>query len=218
MYFNSRLQAGRMLAVQLVPKYRYENCVVVALDDGGVMVGAQIAMQLHCILLMLLSEEILLPREPVPIAGITADGNFVYNPEYSAGDIEEISSEYRNVLESEKLAKIHKMNELLGEGGIINRDILRGHNVIVVSDGMKTGFSLSMALEFLKPVSLDRLIVATPLASIKVVDQMHISADEIYCLSVPAEYMDTPHYYQKNDVPDHKTAISTIQHIILNWK
>ena len=43
MYFSSRMQAGRMLANQLAPKYSSTNSTIVALNDGGVMVGAQIA-------------------------------------------------------------------------------------------------------------------------------------------------------------------------------
>ena len=53
MYFESRIHAGQQLAAQLFEKYRYENCAVVALSDGGVMVGEQIAAQLHCVLTML---------------------------------------------------------------------------------------------------------------------------------------------------------------------
>ena len=68
MYFASRLQAGRQLASQLVPKYRYENCAVLAVSDGGVMVGAQIAQQLHCVITLLMSAEITLPREPEAVA------------------------------------------------------------------------------------------------------------------------------------------------------
>ena len=49
MYFESRAQAGYMLAEQLVERYRYENCAVVALSDGSVQVGEQIAGYLHCI-------------------------------------------------------------------------------------------------------------------------------------------------------------------------
>jgi putative phosphoribosyl transferase len=218
MYFASRIQAGRMLASQLIPKYRYEDCVVVALDDGGVMVGAQIAMQLHCILTMLLTAEISLPREPVAIAGITSEGNFVYNHEYSQGEIDEIASEHRNTIEQEKLAKLRGMSELLGSGGMLSREILKGHNVILVSDGIASPFIIDMAVQFLKPVSVTKLIVATPLASVKVVDQIHISADEIYCLDVPNEYMYTDHYYDKQDVPDHKTVVDTIEHIILSWQ
>ena len=43
MYFESRSAAGQLLAAQLVEKYRYENCAVVALSEGGVLVGEQIA-------------------------------------------------------------------------------------------------------------------------------------------------------------------------------
>mgnify|MGYP000912899622 FL=1 len=39
MYFESRAQAGQLLAAQVVDKYRYENCAVVALTEGGVLVG-----------------------------------------------------------------------------------------------------------------------------------------------------------------------------------
>lgn len=207
-----------MLAAQLAPKYRYENCAVVALNDGGVMVGAQIAIQLHCVLSMLLSEEINLPREPVAIAGMTADGNFSYNHEYSGSEIDELVGEYHGVIEEQKLTSMHRMNELLGTGGLTKRELLKGHNIILVSDGFKTGFQLDLAVEFLKPIAIEKLIIAAPLASVPAVDQMHIVADEIYCLSVIEDYMDTDHYYDKRDVPDHETTIKTIENIVLHWK
>jgi len=207
-----------MLAAQLVPKYRYENCAVVALNDGGVMVGAQVAKQLHCVLMMLLSEEIELPREPKAIAGITADGNFTYNHDFSEGEIDEMVTEYRGLIEQEKLTQLHKMNELLGSGGMVRKDLLKGHNVILVADGLQNSFLLDMALDFLKPIAIDRLIVATPFASVQAVDRMHIVADEIVCLNVLEDYMDTNHYYDKQDIPDHETVVKTIEEIVLHWK
>jgi putative phosphoribosyl transferase len=218
MYFASRLQAGRMLAAQLTPKYRYENCAVVALNDGGVMVGAQIASQLHCVLTMLLSSEITLPREPDAIAGITSDGNFSYNSRYSTGEVDEMVSEYRGVIEEEKLTKLHEMNRLLGSGGMITRDLLRYHNVIVVSDGLRGGFQLDMVAEFLKPIKIERLIVATPLANVQAIDRIHVLADEIHVLSVIEDTFELGHYYDKNDVPDHDTVIKTIETIVLGWQ
>lgn len=218
MYFASRLQAGRMLAGQLVPKYRYENCAVVALNDGGVMVGAQIAQQLHCVLMMILSEAINLPREPEAIGGITADGNFTYNQALSTGQIEEMATEYRGLIEQEKLTQLHKMNTLLGSGGMVRNDLLKGHIVILVADGLKTSFLLDMAIEFLKPIAIEKLIIAVPFASVPVVDRMHIAADEIICLNVLADYMDTNHYYDKQDIPDHDTVIKTISDIVLHWQ
>lgn len=207
-----------MLANRLTPKYRYENCAIVALNDGGVMVGAQIAAELHCVLTMILVEEINLPREPVAIGGIIQDGTFSYNKALSQGEIDEISGENFQFIEQEKFQKLHHMHELLGNGGLVSRELLRGHNIILVSDGFKTSFGLEMAIEFLKPIIYEKLIIAAPLASVGAVDRMHIAADEICCLSVIENYMDTDHYYDKHDVPDHDTVIKTIENIILNWK
>jgi putative phosphoribosyl transferase len=218
MYFSSRLQAGRALAKQLAPKYRYENCAVVALDDGGVMIGAQIAQELHCIITLLLSEEILLPRETVALGGMSQDGILTYNQAYSSGELEDLTSEYRNYIEQEKMTKMRHMNQLIGGGGLITRDILRGHNIILVSDGLKSSFPLDTAIQYLKPVDYEKLIVATPLASVQAVDRMHILADEICCLSVVPEYIETAHYYDKQDIPDHETVIQTIETIVLKWQ
>src|ERR1039458_10744134 len=93
------MQAGRMLATKIVPKYRGENCAILALNDGGFMVGAQIASQLKCIIMLMLSEDIMLPREPDAIAGITSGGDFAYNSQLSTGEIEEYTSEYFGLIE-----------------------------------------------------------------------------------------------------------------------
>lgn len=218
MYFASRLQAGRMLAAQLTKKYRYENCAVIAVNDGGVMVGAQIAAELHCVLTLLVSSEIMLPREPQAVAGITAAGTVSYNKEYSQGELDELLGEYYNVVEQEKLVKMHDMNHLLGGEGTIDKRLLHGRNVIVVTDGLKSGFQVDLAAEFLKPVQIEKLIVATPLASVQAVDRMHVLADDLYCLNVVENYMDTDHYFDTHDVPEHETAVKIINEIILKWK
>ena len=89
MYFESRAQAGQILAAQLVEKYRYENCAVVALSDGAVQVGEQIAESLHCVLTMLLIEDIQIPGEGLSFGGVSQSGGFTYNGAFSAGEVEE---------------------------------------------------------------------------------------------------------------------------------
>lgn len=218
MYFKSRSEAGKQLAGQIIKKYKGDDCAIVALSDGGVMVGAQIALQLHSVLTMLLTEAIQLPREETAIAGINQDGSFTYNALFSPGQIEDFVSEYRSFIEQEKMEKIQGMHRLLGRGGLIKKSLLREHNIIIVSDGLTNGFSLDLAVEFLKPIHIKKLIVATPLASITAVDRMHILADEIYCLSVVEDYITTDHYYDTQDVPSHDRVISTIEQIVKEWK
>ena len=207
-----------MLASQLMPKYRYENCAVVALSDGGVMVGAQIAKQLHTVLTLLLSAEINLPQEPMAIASISQDGSFSYNQQYAPSELEEMVGENYQYIEQQKMSKMQDMQRLLGVGGLIRKDLLKGRNIILVNDGLKSATALDIAVQYLKPIAIEKVIVATPLASIEAVDRMHILCDEIYCLSVVADYMDTPHYYEKQDIPTHEMVIDTIEKIVLNWK
>jgi predicted phosphoribosyltransferase len=207
-----------MLAAQLAKKYRYENCAVLAINDGGVVVGAQIAAQLHCVLSMLQSAEIMLPREPQALAGITADGRVAFNSSYADAEIAELTSENYSLIEQEKLKQMHEMNQLVSSAGTVNKDLLKGHNVIVVADGLKTGFAFDLAVEFLKPIAIDKLVAAVPLASVQAVDRLHVQADDLYCLDVAADYMDTDHYYEKQDIPDHETILKTIEHVILNWR
>ncbi len=207
-----------MLAAQLAKKYRYENCAVMALDDGGVMVGAQIATQLHCVLTLMMSAEIKLPQEPVAIAGITPGGSLSYNHTYSEGEISELAGENFGYIEQQKLLKMHDMNQLVGGAGTIDKRLLKGHNVIVVTDGIKNGFPVDLAYEFLKPISIEKLVFAVPFSSVEAVDRMHVLADDLYCLNVIPEYRETSHYYDKQDVPDHATVLKTLERIILNWK
>jgi predicted phosphoribosyltransferase len=218
MYFESRTAAGKTLAEEVSAKYTTKPCAVVALSDGGVMVGAQIAMKLHAVLGMLLTEPIKLPREDEAVAGISESGSFAYNNMYAPGEIEEFISEYRGYIEEQKFNKMSEMHRLLGGSGLIRPDLLEDKNVILVSDGLSSGFSLDVAMEFLKPISIKKLIVATPFASVPAVDRMHILADDIYCLNVLEDYISTDHYYERNDVPHHEVVVKTLEEIMQHWQ
>jgi putative phosphoribosyl transferase len=217
MYFESRAQAGQLLAAELVEKYRYENCAVVALSDGAVQVGEQIAGALHCILTMLLIEEIPIPGENMSFGGVSQSGGFTYNGMFSAGEIEEYTGEFHGYLEEQKREAFQRLNRLLGDGGIIDNDMLRDHTVILVADGLDNGAAIDVALDFLKPIRIKKLVVATPIATVPMVDKLHIVADELHILDVKENFMGTNHYYEKNDIPSHEETIAKINQIVLNW-
>ncbi|MHB1864939.1 MAG: hypothetical protein ACYCPS_02105 [Candidatus Saccharimonadales bacterium] len=207
-----------MLASKLVPKYRYENCSVLILDDGGAVIGSEIAQQLHCGLNMMLTQEIDLPLEPLAIGGLTQAGDFVYNSQYSEADLEEMTSENRGYIEQQRLAKFHDLNRMIGDAGVIDRSVLAGHNIILTSEGIGNSLKLDMARSFVKVVRYEKIIVATPIASVSSVDWMHVFADEIYCLSVVEELAEVNHYYDVYDVPKHDDIPKLIKTNILSWK
>ena len=219
MYFASRTAAGKLLAEQVVARYKGQPCAVIALSDGSVMVGAQIALKLQSLLCLLMMQAIELPREIQPVGGITEDGSFTYNDLYSPSEIEELVSEYHNYLNEERGSRLSGMHRLLGSGGSIRKELLTDKNIILVSDGLSSGFSLDMAAEFLKTVKYKRLVVATPLASVPAVDRMHVLADEIFCLTVVEDYINTDHYYDaRDDVPPHDKIVKVMEEIMQHWK
>lgn len=218
MYFESRYHAGQELATILLERYRYENCAVVALSDGGVIIGEQIAAQLHCILTMLVVENIEIPGESLSFGGVSQAGNFTYNSEFSQGEVDEYTSEYHGYLEEQKREAFQRINRLIGDGGLIDHEMLRDHTIILVSDGFADGTVLDVALDFLKPIRIQRLIVAAPVASEKAIDTLHVVADELHILDVKANYFDTNHYYTQNEIPSHEETIDKINKIVLNWR
>ena len=218
MYFESREQAGQVLAAQLVEKYRYENCVVLALSDGGVLVGEQLATSLHCLLTMLLVEGIEVPGESVSFGGVSQAGNFTYNSEFSSGEIQEYTSEFHGYLEEKKREAFQRINRLLGDGGLVDHDMLRDHTIILVDDGFADTGIIEVALDFLKPIRINRLVIAAPVASEQAVDRLHVAADELHILDVKINFFDTNHYYTANEIPSHEATVEKINKIVLNWR
>ena len=218
MYFESRIHAGQLLAQQLFERYRYENCAIVALSDGGVLVGEQIAAQLHCILTMLLVEDIEIPGESLSFGGVSQAGTFTYNSEFSSGEINEFTSEFHGYLEDQKRQAFQRINRLIGDGGLIDYDMLRDRTIILVSDGFEDSTVLDVALDFLKPIRTNRLVIAAPVASSQAVDRLHVMADELHILDVKVNFFSTDHYYDDNKIPSHEETVDKINKIILNWR
>ncbi|HEY8992588.1 MAG TPA: phosphoribosyltransferase family protein [Candidatus Microsaccharimonas sp.] len=218
MYFESREEAGIKLAILLFEKYRYENCAVVSLTDGGVIVGEQIASALHSILTMMLVEKIEIPGERMSFGAVTQEGSFSYDSSISQGEMDEYTSEYHGYLEEKKREAFQKINRLLGDGGLIDREMLRDHVVILVSDGMNSSAELDAAMDFLKPIRIARLVIAAPVASVQAIDKLHMIADELHILDVKDNYLDTNHYYNQNNLPSHEETVAKINKIVLNWR
>lgn len=212
------MQAGVLLAEKLAD-YRYENCAVIALGEGGVLVGEQIAVQLHCVLMMLLSEGIEVPGEGLNFGAVAQSGDFTYNSDFSDGEIDGYTSEFYSYLEEQKREAYQKLNRLIGEGGVIDKDMLRDRTIILVSDGFGDNLSaLDVALGFLKSIRIEKLVVAVPVCDVSAVDRLHITVDDLHILDVKGNYMGTEHYYEDNSLPSREETVEKINQVILNWR
>lgn len=219
MYFPSRSHAGAILGEQLLVQYRYENCAVLALNTGAVLVGEQIAWRLHCVLMLLLSESIEVPGEGVSFGAVSEGGQFTYNSQFSEGQRDGYTQEFHGYLEEQKRQAHQRMNRLLGDGGLVDKAMLRDRTVILVSDGLSDDLSsLDVALHFLKSVRTERVVVATPTASVAAIDRLHVAVDELHILDVKENFMGVDHYFDDNTLPSQEDTITKINQIVLNWR
>ncbi len=215
-YFASRAQAGAIMA-QFAQKYRYEDTIVLALSPGAVLVGAELARNLHSLIAMLMTKDIYLPDGRTVVGIINEQGGFVHNNAFSTGELEEFESEYRNHIDQMKMESVHNMHMARGQGGEISPDYFRNRVVIAVTDGALSGTSFDMAYEFLKGIHYRTLVMATPVASVEAIDKMHILADDLICLSAKSAPLDVNHYYEDNTLPNREQTLQLMNDIILQW-
>lgn len=216
-YFSNRADAGKVIASKLAPKYRYEDTIVLALSPGSLLVGAEIAKELHALIALLMVKDIYLPDGQTIIGSINATGGFIYNNAFSAGEIEEFDMEYRGFIEEAKREAMHQLHVAVGQGGEISENYFRHRTVIVATDGAMNGTAFDMAADFLKKIAIKKLIMVAPIASVQAVDKMHTLADELVCLSVIEAVHGLDHYYEEGSLPTRNETINILNDIIIHW-
>ncbi len=218
MYFENRFLAGEQLAQALFDKYRYEDCAIIALNDGGVIVADPISQVLHTFLMMLVTEKIAIPGENLDFGSVSQNGNFTYDSNLSKFEIDEYTSEFNGYLQDQKRQAFQRINRLMGDGGTVDLKMLSNRNIILVTDSFDQRVSIEAVLDFLRPVKVKKIIAAAPIANVELVNKLHMLVDEIVILDVKANYFGVDHYYDDNTMLDHQEMIRRINQNILKWR
>jgi len=215
-YFSNRTEAGALLADQIADQYSGDNTLVIALSEGAVLVGAEIAKRIHSSLYIFASQKVAGDSDGEATA-LGSAGVFSYNTAVALGALEEDAEAFRMYTDQRSLNEFLKLNHVAGKDGTIPRQLLKRHTIILVSDGLNNALSLEIAAHFLKGIDIKKLIIATPIASGQAIDKMHILVDQIFCLRSVESFMGANHYYNLNALPDDKTVVEIMQKIVLNW-
>lgn len=214
MYFKSRQVAGDELANILFHPYGRSKSIILALGPGSVLVAEPIAKRLQIPLRLLAFKKVELPglyHESVGTVG--QSGEFIYSSKLSEGEKNDIYAEFHGHIDSESTSAVHEINQELGTEGFIDKEELKGKNILIVSDGLKDPEQLDVVVSFLKPIDCQRIVGITPIASLNAIDRLHIVCDEIRILSPKENYLDTDHYYEDNSVPDNNSLQEKINKI-----
>lgn len=191
MVFKDRRDAGKQLA-QLLTKQRENHPLIIALSKGGVVIGSEIAKTLKADLDLLVVKKIGIPEAPEYIIGaVTEQGHYYLNDAAlsKAGltpkDINPlIQQKQESILEKVLLYRNHR--EL---SPISHRD------VIVVDDGLASGSSARVSLEYLKSFHPHQLTLAVPVCPGRTIPLLTPYCDELVSLIQPQDLQPSSEYY-----------------------
>lgn len=185
--FENRYEAGRQLASKLM-EYRDRGVVVMAIPNGGAPVGLWVALTLGAELDLVISRKIPLPLSPEGGFGaVTDDGTLLLNEEVV--NHHGLNPQQINYQVSQVRADIRQRSLLY------HRDrphaILTGKTVMVVDDGMASGYTVMAAVKSLRHRNPREIVVAVPVAPANTVNEVSGVADRVVTCAVGA----TPRFY-----------------------
>lgn len=188
--FKNRKEAGEKLAAALGAYRNAANTIILALPRGGVVVGFEVAKALG------LPLDIVVPRK------IGAPGN----PEYAIGAITETGDAIMNEPEVRQVDPEWLRHAMAEEQQEAQRRLttyragpppdLEGKVVIIIDDGIATGYTMQAAVASVKARKPAKIIVAVPHGADDSIAQIRKAVDEVVVLTIPPVYLAVGAHYE----------------------
>lgn len=192
MLFANRSEAGKQLAERL-RNYAGEGTIVLALPRGGVVVGYEVARVLRLPLDVIITRKIGAPGAPEYAIGAVAE-----NGEVLLNDAEirlmGISQKYIEEEIARQRAEIERRKDLYRGGKPFPR--LTGRRVILVDDGIATGFTVRTSIKAIMAEKPLELVLAVPVAPAEAIDELAAMVDAVVCLDTPSPFIAVGAWYR----------------------
>lgn len=178
--FRDRIAAGEALA-RLLRDYRDSNAVVIGIPAGGMPVAAAVARILNLPLDFVVVSKIALPWNAEAGYGAMADDGLCRLNDHL---IREIGLDEGAIAVGRKKTR-EKIARRLARFRALHPAVpLAGRTVILVDDGLASGFTVRVAVESLKRRGVARVIVAVPTGHGQSVAGIAAEADDVYCANI----------------------------------
>jgi predicted phosphoribosyltransferase len=178
--FKDRLEAGDRLARRL-ENYRDKEGLVLAIPSGGIPIGLRISQHLELPLDLVISRKIPIPGNPeAGFGALSFEGGLFLN-EPLVSELRLTPGEIRK-LSTPVVEEIQHRNTVF-RGGRPFPD-LRGKIVIVVDDGLASGYTMMASINFIKKRNPMRVVVAIPTAPESSIQLISAQVEEILCLNI----------------------------------
>jgi predicted phosphoribosyltransferase len=179
--FNDRAHAGYELALDLRRFLGGQTPVVLAIPPEGVPVAASVAAGLAAPLDVVISQRIPAPGKPVETLGaVTPDRTLVINrPLVSKLNLSDEEIEQLAVpawAEAQKMLARYRSGRPYPD--------LRGRTVVLVGDGLTSGYTMMAAVVATRKLEPAKIMVAVPVGAIEAIERVGSAVDDLLSLEI----------------------------------
>lgn len=183
--YKDRTDAGKQLAERLAPYKDKADVIVLGLPRGGVPVAYEVASALHAPLDVYLVRKLGAPgQEELAMGAIATGGVMLLNHDV----IRELDISDEII----RAISMREWQEMARREGLYRGDRplpeVAGKTVILVDDGLATGFTMRAAIAALKKQGPARIVVAVPVAAAQTAADLSSEVDELVCLFTPDQF------------------------------
>jgi len=178
--YIDRVDAGHVLARKLA-EYQPKDPIVLAIPNGGVPVGVPISKALKCPLHLIIVKKLQIPDNPeAGFGSVASDGTMLLNHALvkSLGVSEDI-------IQRQKAPAMKSIRERISKyGKTAQFPELSNHTVLLVDDGLASGFTMEAAIQVVKKHSPAGIMVAVPTSSMSAFRRICPLVDALICPDV----------------------------------
>lgn len=214
-YFKNRLEAGAKL-LESLGKIKKNPATIIALNTDSISLGAQISSTLQSPLQLYLASEIEVPGGLI-IGSVNSSGGFSYSSGISKPDAEYWATEYNGYVEETKRSTLSSINRELGSSEVIRKDLIKGRDVILVTDVMESTIETASIIESIKPLSYKKIFVATPIIMSNIVSDIKEMVDDAFFIGQIDFFYGKDHYYEDNTVYERTKGIQIVSQALGMW-
>jgi len=191
--FRDRTEAGRLLAALLEKYAGKPDVIVLALPRGGVPVAYEVAKALHAPMDVFVVRKLGIPaHEELAMGAVATGGVLVLNDQVVRAL--SIPGYVIDAVADWELLEL-KRRERLYRGDRPPPDV-RGKTVILVDDGLATGYTMLAAVRALRQQGPARIVVAVPVAAPDTCEVLKAYVDEVVCVATPEPFYAVGLWYQ----------------------
>ena len=210
--FGDRREAGRQLARALTKRgYKGQNTLVLGIPRGGLVVADEVAKALSATLDVIIARKLKAPYQPELGIGAVVNGDHVTINEDLSRAVGATQEYINREIAYQKEEIERRLRFYRGEH---RAPEVSGKTIIVVDDGIATGYTFRAALESLRQRQPDRLVAAAPVAALDSAEMLKVFADEVVCLHTPVSFFAVGAWYQNFDQVSDEEAVRILHR---NW-